>query len=730
MSRRLLSAALLAAALTAGAAPAGAAPPATCGAPAPDRVFEGTFTTAQQGAFVMVPFDVPAGTTAVRAWYCYDEPESPTASLPAYSIEHTIDFGLYGPRPTGQRLWSMDAFRGWSGSGFFRDITVSPEGYSADPDPAKKEPGKTSRGYRPGPIPAGKWAAELGVAAVVPASQGDLDGSVAWRVELQLARDPAFADEPYTPRAYDTRPARRTAGWYAGDVHVHSEQSGDAKHAAPVPPIFDYAFRSAAEGGGGLDFVQVSDHNTDSGWGDWGRWQARFPGKLLARNNEITTYRGHVNGPGATGVADYRTGPVLELGADGQTTELRGPRAAREIFEEVRAAGGVGQLNHPTTFDAAVPPFGIICRGCSWEYDDAETDFRTVDAIEVQTGPQGLKTDPTRPGPNPFTPSALAFYERALDQAGRTIAAVGGSDSHAGGDAGIEKVAASPIGTPSTMVYANDLSERSIAGAIAAGHTYVKAFGAKSPDLRFEARAAGTRGPSAIMGDTVRGKSATFTARVIGPGAGPEPLELLVIRNGQLHGAVPVSGDGTTTFTADAPADGADRYRLQVMRGSAIEAVSSPIWLTRRPAPGAGSGGRARLRVRGSGPRVIVPRRGRRFHWRCIARGPVRVCRVAVRYRPDRSRRTRTIGSGRVRMTPGSARLSVRLTRAGRRALRRRGRLTVRMITTAVGDGQTARHARKLVLRRARRRPAAADGVPALAGAVRPPAPPRDRARP
>ena len=732
MPRRLLPAALLSvAALLAAASPASAAPPATCGAPTPDRVVEGTFTADQTGSFVMVPFDVPPGTTAVRAWYCYDAPESPTASLPAFSVRHTIDFGLYGPRPAGRRMWTMDEYRGWSGSGFFDDITVSPEGFAADPDPSEKPVGKTSRGYRPGPIPAGTWAAELGVAAVVPQSQGDLDGSVAWRVELRLERDPAFADEPYAPAPYDARPARRDAGWYAGDLHVHTEQSGDAKHGAPVPPVFDHAFRSAAEGGGELDFVQVTDHNTDSGWGEWGRWQSRFPGKLIARNQEITTYRGHVNAPGSLRLADYRTGRVLERLADGRLDELRGARPVREILDEVHAAGGVTQLNHPTIFDSAVPPFGIICRGCSWEYDDAETDFRRIDAIEVQTGPQGLKLDPVNPGPNPFTPLALDFYERALGLADRTIAAVSGSDSHSGGDAGPEDVTASPTGTPATMVYANDLSERSIAAAVEAGHTYVKAFGARSPDLRFEARAVGARGPSAIMGDTVRGARAEFTARVIGRGAGPEPLQLLVFRDGQVHRTAPVSGDGTTTFTADAPADGADRYRLQVMRGSAIEAVSSPIRLTRRPAPGAGRGGSARLRVRGAGPRRIVPRRGRRFRWRCIARGPVRVCRVAVRYRPDRSRRTRTIGRGRVRMTEGSARLTVRLTRAGRRALRRRGRLTVRMLTTALGDGHTARHARKRVLRRARpRRRAGADGVPALAGAARPPAPPRARATP
>ena len=39
-----------------------------------------------------------------------------------------------------------------------------------------------------------------------------------------------FADEPYRPAPYDSRPAKRGRGWYAGDMHVHAEHSayGDA----------------------------------------------------------------------------------------------------------------------------------------------------------------------------------------------------------------------------------------------------------------------------------------------------------------------------------------------------------------------------------------------------------------------------------------------------------------------------------------------------------------------
>ena len=62
---------------------------------------------------------------------------------------------------------------------------------------------------------------------------------------------------------------------------------------------------------------------------------------------------------------------------------------------------------------------------------------------------------------NPYALSAIAFYERALDT-GAKIAAVGASDSHnAGRTAGFLSPQA-PVGTPTTMVYADELSEAGI----------------------------------------------------------------------------------------------------------------------------------------------------------------------------------------------------------------------------------------------------------------------------
>ena len=106
-------------------------------------------------------------------------------------------------------IWGPREFRGWGGSSH-PDVTLSAEGFSSEADyiaqPRIEPPGKTTRAFLPGPIRAGRWAAELGVAAVIPQSEGDADGKVGWRVEIEFADDPAFADEPYKPARYDTAP--------------------------------------------------------------------------------------------------------------------------------------------------------------------------------------------------------------------------------------------------------------------------------------------------------------------------------------------------------------------------------------------------------------------------------------------------------------------------------------------------------------------------------------------
>lgn len=530
---------------------------------APTTVVAGSFPHELQGAYVMVPFEVPAGTTSVRVKYCWDAPEGPTPG----NSGHTIDLGLWQPRPGGGP-WGVAQFRGWGGSSH-PDVTVTPQGFSSEEeyldDPKGHVPGRTTRGFVPGPVPPGTWAAELGVAAVVPAEEGDADGSVAWRLEIELASDPAFAADPYVPAHYDASPVRLEPGWYAGDMHVHAEHSalGDATMAE----AFEYAFLPLADGGAGLDFITLSDYVTSTGWGEIGRYQDAFPDNLIIRSAEIITYTGHANNHASATYVDHRTGPVYLWDGDGGVTLLRRARPARELLRGVQRRAGFTQINHPTIFPSADPTLRRLCRGCPWDYGVAATGYGLVDAIEIQTGPAAFGD-----APNPFTPTAIEFWESALDR-GHRIAAVGSSDSHNAGRT--NSATQSPIGQATTVVWARELSERGIRDAVKAGHTYVKLLGNAGPDLRFEATRDGQR---AILGDTIYGLPASFSARVLGLAADAPEHTLYVVKDGENLLSVPVAGpDDAISLEANEPG----RYRLQLQRGDVIVALTSPIWVER-----------------------------------------------------------------------------------------------------------------------------------------------------
>lgn len=651
------------------AAPAQAAAPATCPGDAIQRTqtFTGEFGADLEGSYVLVPFDVPAGTTAVRVKYCFDQPDSPTSA----QIRHTLDLGLYEPRERTGVPWGLREFRGWGGSSH-PDVTVSPEGFSTEQQytqaPRRHVPGKTTRAYRPGPIEPGKWAVELGVAAVASPEEGDSDGRVAWRIEIETSSNPAFADAPYEPAPYDATPARPGPGWFAGDMHVHGEHS--ALGDATMTELFRYAF-SAPPDGAGLDFVTLSDYVAGSQWGEIGRRQAQYPGKLIIPSSETITYRGHINAHATQSNVDYRTGPIYEYRAPpAPLTLYEASRSPQHIFDRIHATGGFTQVNHPTIFPSEVPAFAGLCRGCPWDYADSETDWRKVDAYEVHTGPAGLPQPAgNEPGPNPFTPAAIQEFDSLRSQ-GYRIAAVAVSDSHnAGRTPG--GVTQSPIGEGTTVVYADELSQRGIQRGIEAGHAFVKLFGADSPDLRLTATA-GDR--NAMMGDALDAESAEFEARVLGGVSTATPRQLVVLKDGAPLLTVPVIG---SEFVFPFPSVGTGDYRIQVTRGTAIDALSNPISLGVRPEPqpppgsppgtgpgpgpppgggsGAGGGGTTTPAGPTSMTLSVTPKRVRagrliRFKLRVMTRGATRAAVAGVKVRFG-GRRARTDSRGIARIT-------------------------------------------------------------------------------
>ncbi len=571
------------------AGPSAAAAPASCPGPedpllGPVETVTGSFSSSLENSYVQIPFDVPAGTTGVRVRYCFDGPDVP---LPSGVNSNTLDLGIYEPLHPGNTVLGPAELRGWSG-GAVRDATVAVNGFSSEDEYAADRKGyvsgRTTRAYEPGPIPVGEWVAELGLAAIATQLEGNSDGAVAWRVDVQTTTDTSFSDEPYSSVAYDPAATLDTPGWYAGDFHVHGEhEPGNAL----MRDTFDYAFASLADGGAGLDFVTLVDHNNTVAYGEIGRLQGGYPDKLVARGTEVTTYRGHLQSQSADAQVDYRTAPIWRREGDGTLTPVRAARPVSAIFDEIHSAGGYTQINHPTIFPSQVPLLAAFCRGCPWDYDADSSDYGKVDAIEVHTGPPGLD-DPPQSGPNPFTPLAVQFWDDAIDNGGpntNRIAAVGSSDSHKAGDQGegVDALLSSPIGEGTTVVRAEALSDQGVQDAIEAGHTYVKPFGQTGPDVRLVGTDPADDQP-AIIGDSLQsetGLSATLavqlsnlnSARAVRPGS-----YIIVVYRGTIPVlALPIPpGD---EFAFELPSLGYERYRLQVQRDSAIEVISSPVYL-------------------------------------------------------------------------------------------------------------------------------------------------------
>src|SRR5512139_270383 len=75
----------------------------------PTLVVQGQFPGALMGSYVMLPFEVPAGTTQVRVKYCWEPQDGPGKP------SHTVDLGVWQARD-GAAPWGEAQFRGWGGS--------------------------------------------------------------------------------------------------------------------------------------------------------------------------------------------------------------------------------------------------------------------------------------------------------------------------------------------------------------------------------------------------------------------------------------------------------------------------------------------------------------------------------------------------------------------------------------------------------------------------------------
>ncbi len=325
-----------------------------------------------------------------------------------------------------------DGQRGWSG-GNKSHIEIGE--FAATPS------------YRPGPIQTGEWKLVLGVPNIRAGQTATYTATVTFAAPSGRQKVETLADL--------SKPLSTEAGWRRGDFHnhtAHSDGSCDVNGARGPCPLFNTA---DAARDAGLDFVTITDHNTITQLADIRRLQASYPKTLLIPGTEVTTFFGHANVIGNSDFVDFQLGSP------------RLPTMGK-LFDEAAAQGAIVSINHPGL------PSGEICMGCGWSVKD--TDWSRVTALEVVNG-STLRTAGADLG-------GIAFWEKLLNQ-GYRITAIGGSDNHDATDRTGAKQ--SPVGRPTTVVHANELSTRGIVAGVKSGRAFVDVAGLPGATLDMRA---------------------------------------------------------------------------------------------------------------------------------------------------------------------------------------------------------------------------------------------------
>ena len=193
-------------------------------------------TPAEQGLYLLLPFEMPSNTAQLNLSYAYQTHTSELIGGTGGEFSGTrraniVDIGLIAP--DGMQVGASGSSRS--------EIMVSE--VSATP------------GYQPHPLTPGSWHIILGAYVIAPEG-----------VDVSVTLE-------FTPKV---------PGWLCGDLHVHTLASDGS---LPLDHLAEHARIH------GLDFIAITDHNQPVK-------RASFPkveGLTIISGQEWTHYKGHSN---------------------------------------------------------------------------------------------------------------------------------------------------------------------------------------------------------------------------------------------------------------------------------------------------------------------------------------------------------------------------------------------------------------------------------------------------
>jgi hypothetical protein len=213
--------------------------------------------------------------------------------------------------------------------------------------------------------------------------------------------------------------------------------------------------------------------------------QPYFDKVLLIPGREITTFQGHINFLGSTDFVDFRL--------DG-----RNVHDVNTLLRSAARVGAITSINHPGA------PSGEICMGCGWT-PSAPVDMRLLTGVEAVNG-----------GEEKYGVNDISFWDKQLNK-GCRLTGIGGSDSHRPMQP-LDQIGS--VGSPTTVVYAAELSTPAILGGIRAGHVFIDVAGTRDRLLEVKAQVGDQTVHAGDLLSAAQGESIDFEARLTAAAGG------------------------------------------------------------------------------------------------------------------------------------------------------------------------------------------------------------------